>query len=124
MFEVIVKKSLFASHELKNYGGTDESPHDHHWIIEAKFRSDVLDKSGCAIDFRDIDRAFAEILTPYQGKTLNDTEPFKKMSPSAENIAKHIFETLISTLKDNKAQIISVTAWEDENHGATYSPPL
>ena len=120
MHEVIVKKHLLASHGLKNYLGGDESPHDHHWIIEARFHAEALDNSGCAIDFRDIDRAFQEILSPFQGKTLNDLEPFKTVSPSAENLARHIYEQFATLIKDKKARLVSITAWEDEEHGATY----
>ena len=120
MFEVTVKKSLFASHGLRNYSGGVEAPHDHNWIIEAMFESNLLDSAGCAIDFREIDRAFQEILLVYQGKNLNELEPFRTTSPSAENIARNIFEQLSSLLKKNKANLVSITAWEDEEHGATY----
>jgi len=121
MFTITVKKTFFASHYLKNYSDVNEPIHDHQWIIEAKFESSTLDKAGCAIDFRDIDRAFQEILTPYQGKNLNDLEAFKKTSPSAENIACVVFEQLSKFLKGKAAHLASVTAWEDESHGATYS---
>ena len=122
MFEITVKKSFFASHKLMHYGPGEEGLHDHNWIIEARFRSETLDGAGCAIDFRDIDRAFQEILTPYQGSNLNETGAFSKTSPSAENIAKYIFEELAKQLKDKKAGLISITAWEDECHGGTYRP--
>jgi len=124
MFEVIVKKTFFASHGLRHYGGENEAIHDHQWIIEAKFTCSVVDNSGCAIDFRDIDRAFQEILTPFQGTTLNDLDYFKTISPSAENIACFVYEQLSKILKGKAARLSSITAWEDEEHGATYTPPL
>lgn len=120
MFEVTVKKSFFASHGLKNYGAAMEPIHDHNWIIEARFSSQMLDESGCAIDFREIDRAFQEILTPFQGKTFNELEQFQEISPSAENIARFIFEKLSAAVKKRPARLVSITAWEDEEHGATY----
>ncbi len=119
MFEVIVKKRFSASHTLKNYKGKDEAPHSHDWTIEAKIGSLKLDMSGCAVDFHDIDRAMDEILKPFSGGTID--EKMIKASPSAENFAKHIFEKLSSSLKNGGAQLISITAWEDEEHGATYT---
>jgi len=120
MFEVIVKKGFLAVHGLRDYEGIQECPHDHHWIIEAKFQSKTLDPAGCAIDFRDIDRAFQEILFPFQGKTLNELEQFKTISPSAENVAHHIYDKLFALTKNKNATLVSITAWEDEKHGATY----
>lgn len=122
MFEVTVKKMFFASHGLRNYGTSEEPVHDHQWTIEARFSSPSVDKAGCAIDFRDIDRAFQEILTPYQGKVLNEIGEFKTLSPSAENIARLIFEQLDKLTKGDPARLVSMTAWEDESHGATYLP--
>jgi 6-pyruvoyltetrahydropterin/6-carboxytetrahydropterin synthase len=123
MFEVTVKKSFFASHGLRNYGAAVEDMHDHNWIIEARFSSQAVDNSGCAIDFRKIDRAFQDILTPFQGICLNELREFKTASPSAENIARFIFEKLSAAIKNSPAQLASVTAWEDEDHGAAYSLP-
>lgn len=122
MFEVTVKRTFKASHYLTNSNGTNESPHDHDWIIEAKFKSDDIDEDGCAIDFRCVDQAFLKIFEGYRGNTINDHEPFTKISPSAENLARHLYEKITDMLKNERAHLISITAWEDENHGATYLP--
>lgn len=123
MYEVIVKKSFFASHFLRNISKGSESPHDHHWIIEVKIRSDKTDASGCVIDFRQIDNALIEITNSYQGRVLNEINAFAKESPSAENIARHFFEELSKLVKNNKeVRLVSVSAWEDNEHGATYTP--
>lgn len=120
MYEVTVRKKIFASHGLLNYKGAPEPPHDHQWTIEARFASESADASGCAIDFRDVDRAFSEIMNAYQGNTLNELEPFRDVSPSAENFAKHLHGQLAKMFSGRGAKLVSVTAWEDEDHGATY----
>jgi 6-pyruvoyltetrahydropterin/6-carboxytetrahydropterin synthase len=120
MFEIIVKKRFLASHGLRHYKGSQEPPHDHQWIVEARFHAEALDKAGCAIDFRDIDRALQEILSQFQGKTLNDLDPFRNTSPSAENVARYIFTKLSEATIKQESRLVSLTAWEDEEHGATY----
>lgn len=122
MFEITIKKSFFAAHYLKKPKGGTEMPHDHHWVIEAKFRSETVEDIGFNIDFRKVDHIFQEIFHVYQGKTLNEFEPFTKISPSAENLAKHIYEKLSDALRNEKVGLASVTAWEDPEHGATYTP--
>jgi 6-pyruvoyltetrahydropterin/6-carboxytetrahydropterin synthase len=123
MYEVTVKKSFFASHYLRNVTRGVESPHDHHWVIEVKIKSEKTDASGCVIDFRQVDNALIELTNLYQGRVLNETGAFTKESPSAENIARHFFDELSKLLNIKKdVCLISVSAWEDNEHGATYTP--
>jgi 6-pyruvoyltetrahydropterin/6-carboxytetrahydropterin synthase len=56
-------------------------------------------------------------------KFLNDLEPFQKMNPSSENVARYVAETLETRLSTHKEIHVSrVTAWESENACATYYP--
>ncbi len=120
MFEVIVKKNLRASHALCHVACGKEKPHEHDWTIEARIRSDILGGSGCVIDFNLVDRALREITGPCEGKLINDLDPFKKTEPSAENFAKWVFEKLSVMIETTDTKLVSVTAWEDEKHGASY----
>jgi len=75
------------------------------------------------IDFREVDNALIEIINLYQGTVLNDLDIFSKESPSAENIAKHLFNELSKILKSKKdIYLSSISVWEDAEHGATYTP--
>ena len=121
MFEVKVVRYVQAAHGLRNYRGEDEPIHEHHWRIEVEAASQVLDESGCCIDFHEVDRAFDRAMLPFKEKSFNDAPPFDELSPSAENIAKYLFEVLSEELTTDRVQITRVTACEDDAHRASYS---
>lgn len=107
MFEVTVKRSFKAQHTIMN-----ERLHEHDWTVEVTLGSEHLDGTGCVIDFRMIDRALDEIIRP--------KKIFEGLS--AENVAQFFHDKLSAVLAGEKARVLSVTAWEDANHGGTYRP--
>lgn len=107
MFEVTVKRSFKVKHAVVN-----ERPHEHDWTVEVTLGSAHLDEAGFVMDFQMIDRALDEIITPawsFEGS-------------SAEKIAQFFHDKLSAVLTKEKTRILSVTAWEDHNHGATFRP--
>jgi 6-pyruvoyltetrahydropterin/6-carboxytetrahydropterin synthase len=57
-------------------------------------------------------------------KYLNELPPFDTLNPSAENIARHIYDQTSKQIREtpNGAGIGSVTVWETETTAATYWP--
>jgi 6-pyruvoyltetrahydropterin/6-carboxytetrahydropterin synthase len=57
-------------------------------------------------------------------KYLNELKPFDLLNPSAENIAKHIYEEAAKQMREtpNGAAISSITVWETDVTAATYRP--
>ena len=55
---------------------------------------------------------------------LNEFPPFDVLNPSAENIARYIYDETAKQLPaaPNGAGIASVTVWETETSAATYRP--
>jgi len=97
-----------------------ERPHVHDWRVEVVFRSDQLDEAGCVIDFCDIDSKIEGAIAGLAGKCVHDTADFINQSPSAENIARHIFKTVSSEINHPEAKLHKVTVWEDADHFASY----
>ena len=116
----MVKRNFKASHALSDYHGETEKSHQHDWLLEVTLESHSLDKSGCAIDFRNIDDALDKTVGTLKNKAIESTEAFKNLSPSAENIAKYISDSLKPLCKEQNSKIISVSVWEDSSHGASY----
>ena len=106
-----VKREFNACHFLTNYKGGDEPLHGHTWTVEFFFKVDKLDSAGVGIDFIDIHRYLEDILPDH--RCLNEIYNF---SPSAENLAKHFFETV----KKKFPQLIKVVVWETPQCGAEY----
>jgi 6-pyruvoyltetrahydropterin/6-carboxytetrahydropterin synthase len=55
---------------------------------------------------------------------LNELSPFDVLNPSAENIAKYIYDQTAKELHQvpNGAGVSSITVWETDVTAATYRP--
>ena len=120
MYTLQVKSSFCGSHFLRNYKGKCENLHGHNWDIDVRVRGKELAKEGYLIDFGDIKRELNEILEEFDHRHLNDLEPFDKINPTSENIARIIFEKLKEKLPQNTT-LKDVTVWETSNQSASYS---
>ncbi|MGA8768668.1 MAG: 6-carboxytetrahydropterin synthase, partial [Candidatus Acidiferrales bacterium] len=72
--------------------------------------------------FVHLKRVIQEVIRSLDHKYLNELEPFDTLNPSAENIARHIYDQTAKELPQsaNAAGIASVTVWETETSAATY----
>ena len=83
--------------------------------------SQVLDDTGIAIDFREIKRQAKVVVKRLDHQYLNEIKPFDVLNPTAENIAKYLFDE-IGVLINNKDVIVKeVTIWETPRSAVTYS---
>jgi 6-pyruvoyltetrahydropterin/6-carboxytetrahydropterin synthase len=57
-------------------------------------------------------------------KYLNDQAPFNVINPSAENIAKFVYDESSQQMRavENAPRIASITVWETDTSSATYRP--
>ena len=88
-----------AAHNLVNYTGKCSNLHGHRWVVKAEFgpfTEDELDKSGIALDFKDIKKDLNDIIDVYDHQYLNNFFDL----PSAEKIALQLFRTMKSLHKD------------------------
>ena len=78
--------------------------------------------TGLLVDFGDLKRLMRAVVARLDHQFLNDLPPFDAINPSAENIARHIYDRTAAQLPKapNAAAISSVTVWETETSAATY----
>lgn len=119
MFELRVKTDFPAAHHITGYPGDCARPHGHNWGVEVFARSRGLDEIGLAMDFRKLKGAVKEIVAAWDHQDLNTLSDFKELNPSAENIAKLVFDRLSAQIKGD-AWIDRVTIWENDRCSATY----
>jgi 6-pyruvoyltetrahydropterin/6-carboxytetrahydropterin synthase len=117
MYQIKVKASFSAAHNLKNYKGKCEHLHGHNWLVESVYRYETLDKSGMAIDFRIAKKQLKDVTEKLDHSYLNDLKIVKNINPTSENIAKFIYDAV----KKKNKNIYSVSVWENENSCATYT---
>lgn len=122
MFEISVTSEFCATHALL-ISGVREPVHGHNFRVTATVAGDNLDPDGLLCDFHTVEHELGKILSRYHNKNLNETEPFDKLSPSAENLARRIAEELSLRLASSlgaTARVQSVSVTEAPGCVATY----
>jgi 6-pyruvoyltetrahydropterin/6-carboxytetrahydropterin synthase len=122
MYHLMIKTSFAAAHNLINYQGDCENLHGHNWRVEVTVAAKELDVAGLGIDFKILKRQTKQLLAELDHKYLNDLEPFRKTSPSSENISRYIFECLSQNLNNGNVTVERVNVWESENACASFTP--
>ena len=120
MYELIVQTWFSAAHRLREYQGNCENLHGHNWKLDVRLRSERLDSLGMVADFREIKRLVKGVVDRLDHQYLNDVQPFTGVNPTTENVARFVYDDLAKTLPGGLT-LASVTAWESQNCGATYS---
>lgn len=123
MFEIAVEYSFSAGHALRNYKGKCENVHGHNYRVRVTVEGDKLNGAGLLVDFADLKAGIRSIADGLDHQFLNDIEPFDKLNPSAENIAKHLADGLQARLAAQDVRLQSVTVWETDTSSATYRAP-
>lgn len=122
MYEVYVDESFAAAHNLRNYRGKCENLHGHNYKVRVTLAGPQLDAAGLLYDFVHLKQVIQAVIKSLDHRYLNELKPFDVLNPSAENIAKHIFDESSKQLQAgaNGARISSVTVWETDTSAATY----
>ncbi len=124
MFEVSVDETFSSGHALRGYKGKCENVHGHNYKVRVTLAGPELDSIGLLYDFVHLKQAIQGVIRTLDHRFLNDFAPFDTVNPSAENIARHIYEEIGKQMKTvaNGAEISQVTVWETDVTSATYRP--
>jgi 6-pyruvoyltetrahydropterin/6-carboxytetrahydropterin synthase len=121
MFEVTIEETFAAGHALRNYRGKCENVHGHNYRCQVTLEGAELDEIGLLVDFVELKRVVHGVLDRMDHQWLNEFPPFDKLNPSAENMAKYIYDEVTSGLKPRDGVKISlVKLWETDTAYATY----
>jgi 6-pyruvoyltetrahydropterin/6-carboxytetrahydropterin synthase len=124
MYEVSVDESFAAAHNLRNYKGKCENLHGHNYKVRVTLAGEELDSAGLLYDFVHLKQAIQGVIRTLDHTYLNELPPFDVVNPSAENIARYIYDQTAKHLPRaaNGAGIASITVWESDVTAATYRP--
>jgi len=124
MFEVYVDESFAAAHNLRGYKGKCENLHGHNYKVRVTLAGPELDSVGLLYDFVHLKQVIQSVTRSLDHKYLNEMKPFDVLNPSAENIARHIYDETAKQLHKvpNGAGVASITVWETDVTAATYRP--
>jgi 6-pyruvoyltetrahydropterin/6-carboxytetrahydropterin synthase len=128
----VCRRTTFNSaHRLLNHNWTDEknkevfgkcnSPnyHGHNYVLETWLEGEIDPETGYVIDLGILKKIIKdEVEDPFDHKNLNlDVPEFKKLNPTAENIAVVIYNKLKKHFPKNK---LTIRLYETENNFVEY----
>jgi len=132
MFSVVKEMHFCYGHRLLNYEGKCRYFHGHNGKVEVELTAAQLDAKGMVRDFTEM----KQILQTWIDETLdhrmilNENDPLLdtlrksgepvfvlKHNPTAENIARHIYDNA----RSKGLPVTRVTLWETANACATYT---
>ena len=123
MFEVTIEQTFAAGHALRNYHGKCENVHGHNYRCEVTVEGEQLDHVGLLVDFVLLKKVVQSVIDRMDHQWLNDFPPFDVLNPSAENIAKFIYDEVNKgSPTDPGVRLGSVKLWETDTSYATYRP--
>ena len=115
MYRISKEFEFCASHQLRHLeeGHPCMRVHGHNYKVIVTFEAKELNKDGFICDYRKLERIKRLLDNGFDHKHLND---FLSFQPSAENIARHIYDLC----KVPFPELVSVTVKETDKTAATY----
>ncbi len=127
MFEVSVEETFAAGHALRNYRGKCENVHGHNYRVRITMEGEELDNAGLLVDFAELKRVMRDIIERLDHQFLNDVEPFDKLNPSAENMARYFYQEMsrqfTAGARPSPVRVAAVKIWETDTATAVYRMP-
>ncbi len=120
MYELITIQEFSAAHRLKGYKGKCERLHGHNWKVEVRVWAAQVDDVGLAKDFSELKMVTARVLKDLDHTDLTTVSAFSEKNPSAENLARYIYQQLKQEMADSPIRLHKVVVWESDTAAAAY----
>jgi 6-pyruvoyltetrahydropterin/6-carboxytetrahydropterin synthase len=120
MYSLRVEGAFSSAHFLQMYHGKCERLHGHNYRVSLWVKGMDLDEGGMLVDFALLKDTLRQICKTLDHTNLNDNPLFAN-NPSAERIARHIFEEAARVLPPPAAKALSaVDVYETPDNMARY----
>lgn len=120
MFRTFIETRFSAAHRINGYQGQCGKLHGHTWKVRVQVKTKTIDEIGISIDFKEVRKLTDSILENLDHQLINEVPPFDCENPTAENLAKYIYEQIAQKLPEC-IEIDEVTVWESDNYAVIYS---
>jgi len=117
MFNVRIEAGFAAAHRLIHYHGKCERLHGHNYKVRVWAEGESLGEGGMLVDFGILKKALGDIIARLDHSDLNEIPQFAD-DPSAERIAKYIFDGILATHPE--LPVSAVDVFETETSMARY----
>lgn len=121
-YEIYVESQFSSAHYLRMYKGKCENLHGHNWKVGVYIGAQKLNSIGMVLDFKDLKKILKKVLDKLDHKLLNkEVNFFKTNQPTAENIARYIYENIKIAIKKYKnIENLKIIVWETPTQAAIY----
>lgn len=125
MYELTISLDFEAAHCIQGYPGKCQRLHGHNWRVEVTVCGETLNELGMLVDFHDLKDAAKEVLGELDHHYLNELEAFRTENPTAENLARHIYDSLEQTplLQTGAIRLTQIKVWESPHSAVAYTRP-
>ncbi len=89
--------------------------------MQVSYRGSQLNDLGMLVDFKVLKSELGDIVSYMDHTYLNELPEFQQENPTAENIARTIFEKMRTSIGDG---IFKVTVWETPTSSASYQQDI
>lgn len=122
VFAVRVEARFEAAHYLRSYRGITEPLHGHSYRVEAELvlGRGGLDQDELAVDFVEARRQLEAIAARLDYGCINEIEPFTRLNPTAENLARWFHEELSGAMERAGARVTEIRLWEGPANSVVY----
>lgn len=119
MYKLSALLSFSSAHYLNAYKGECARLHGHNWKVLVEISAVNLDETGMAMDFKDLHEIAWKVIGKFDHQVINKVEPFDKINPTAENLARHFYNEIKNNLPAN-IKMEKIGLWETENYLVEY----
>jgi 6-pyruvoyltetrahydropterin/6-carboxytetrahydropterin synthase len=120
MYTIRVESGFAAAHFLRDYKGKCEKLHGHNYKVRVYVKGKRLNEGGMLFDFSEMKRGLGELVQKLDHGLLNDIPEFQD-NPSAERIAKYLFNAILSSsILPESARLDAVEVFESDTSMARY----
>jgi len=120
VYEVAYETTFCATHRLTEDGRALEPLHGHDWRVEAVAAGESLDRIGVVVDFELLKKTLGEVVRRFHYDDINAHPAFAGQSPSAEAVARYVFEEVRRGMGAEGPLLRRVRVWEAPGCSATY----
>lgn len=121
MFDVEIRRTFSAAHQLKGYDGDCRNLHGHNYSVVVHVAAEKLNEIGIALDFKSLKAALDEVISGYDHHNLSELPEFQAINPTSEVLAKTIYDRMSKKLNGDGIRVTKVRIGESENSALTYS---
>ena len=120
MYEIEIRRTFSAAHQLKGYDGDCKNLHGHNYSVVVTMQSPDLDNIGIAMDFKILKKEVDELIKGFDHKNLSELPEFSQINPTSEVLARTIYRKLSEKLNNGTLKVYKVRIGESENSAITY----